>query len=87
MQEMQGMIDIYELLDAMYEMDGSDLHLVVGDPPTVRLHGGHVVGRGRSSVAGRGDLHLAGIPTAPSTPLALEHRDVARVAPSQRDLA
>lgn len=40
MQEMQGMIDIYELLDTMYELDGSDLHLVVGDPPTIRLNGG-----------------------------------------------
>lgn len=33
------MIDIFELLDKMVEMDGSDLHLVVGDPPTMRHHG------------------------------------------------
>jgi len=39
MQDMQGKVDIFELLDLMYEMDGSDLHLVVGDPPTIRLHG------------------------------------------------
>lgn len=40
MHEMQGKVDIFELLDLMYELDGSDLHLVVGDPPTIRLHGG-----------------------------------------------
>lgn len=39
MQETPGMINILELLDLMVEMDGSDLHLVVGDPPTIRHHG------------------------------------------------
>lgn len=36
----QGMINIFELLDTIHELDGSDLHLVVGDPPTIRLNGG-----------------------------------------------
>ncbi len=40
MEEAQGMINIYDLLDTIVELDGSDLHLVVGDPPTIRLHGG-----------------------------------------------
>jgi twitching motility protein PilT len=40
MQEPEQMIDIYELLDTIVDLDGSDLHLVVGDPPTIRLHGG-----------------------------------------------
>jgi twitching motility protein PilT len=31
---------IYEWLDKMLELEGSDLHLVVGEPPTMRLHGG-----------------------------------------------
>ena len=31
--------DITKLLDYMVDKDGSDLHLIVGDPPTVRLHG------------------------------------------------
>ncbi len=34
------MIDIRELLDKMIDMGGSDLHILVGEPPTVRLHGG-----------------------------------------------
>jgi twitching motility protein PilT len=34
------MVNIFELLDAIVELDGSDLHLVVGEPPTIRLHGG-----------------------------------------------
>jgi len=38
MQETEQ-IDIFELLDLIVEMDGSDLHLVVGDPPTIRQHG------------------------------------------------
>lgn len=33
------MLDIRVLLDEIVNRDGSDLHLVVGDPPTVRLHG------------------------------------------------
>lgn len=33
------MLDINVLLDEIIERDGSDLHLVVGDPPTIRLHG------------------------------------------------
>ncbi len=33
------MPDIFELLDYVVENDGSDLHLIVEDPPTVRLHG------------------------------------------------
>ena len=33
------MIDINTLLDEIVNRDGSDLHLVVGDPPTVRIHG------------------------------------------------
>lgn len=40
MQENGQTIDIFELLDTIVELDGSDLHLVVGDPPTIRLHGG-----------------------------------------------
>ncbi len=32
------MLDIRTLLDDIIERDGSDLHLVVGDPPTVRVH-------------------------------------------------
>lgn len=40
MQENGQTINIFELLDHMIELDGSDLHLVVGDPPTIRLHGG-----------------------------------------------
>jgi len=42
MQESNRMIDIYELLDLIVNLDGSDLHLVVGDPPTIRVHG-HLV--------------------------------------------
>lgn len=34
------MIDIRELLDRVISMGGSDLHLLVGEPPTVRLRGG-----------------------------------------------
>jgi len=33
------MIDINDLLNIIVERDGSDLHLIVGDPPTVRVHG------------------------------------------------
>lgn len=33
------MIDVKLLLEEIYTRDGSDLHLVVGDPPTVRVHG------------------------------------------------
>ncbi|MHB9035332.1 MAG: type IV pilus twitching motility protein PilT [Armatimonadota bacterium] len=33
------MLDMKLLLDDMIARDGSDLHLVVGDPPTVRVHG------------------------------------------------
>src|SRR5436190_1076224 len=33
-------VHITELLDKTMEMDGSDLHLVVGEPPTLRRHGG-----------------------------------------------
>lgn len=33
------MLDINILLDEIVNRDGSDLHLVVGDPPTVRIHG------------------------------------------------
>jgi twitching motility protein PilT len=33
-------IDIRELLDKMIDLGGSDLHILVGEPPTVRLHGG-----------------------------------------------
>ena len=36
------MLDINVLLDEIVDRDGSDLHLVVGDPPTVRVHG-HLV--------------------------------------------
>ncbi|MCL5102550.1 MAG: PilT/PilU family type 4a pilus ATPase [Armatimonadetes bacterium] len=36
------MLDISVLLDEIVNRDGSDLHLVVGDPPTVRVHG-HLV--------------------------------------------
>ncbi len=36
------MLDIKTLLDEIVDRDGSDLHLVVGDPPTVRVHG-HLV--------------------------------------------
>ncbi|MCE5199795.1 MAG: PilT/PilU family type 4a pilus ATPase [Armatimonadota bacterium] len=36
------MLDVRQLLDEMVERDGSDLHLVVKDPPTVRVHG-HLV--------------------------------------------
>lgn len=32
-------VDIYSLLDLCYERDGSDLHLPVGSPPILRLHG------------------------------------------------
>jgi twitching motility protein PilT len=39
MEQSQQMIDIFELLDKMVEVDGSDLHLVTGDPPTMRHHG------------------------------------------------
>ncbi len=34
------MVDIRNLLDQVIELGGSDLHLLVGEPPTVRLHGG-----------------------------------------------
>ncbi len=34
------MIDIRQLLDQMIEMGGSDLHLLVGEPPTIRVSGG-----------------------------------------------
>lgn len=34
------MIDIRELLDEVIELGGSDLHILVGEPPTIRLHGG-----------------------------------------------
>ena len=34
------MIDIRELLDKVIDMGGSDLHLLVGEPPTIRLRGG-----------------------------------------------
>jgi twitching motility protein PilT len=34
------MIDIRELLDKVISMGGSDLHLLVGEPPTIRLRGG-----------------------------------------------
>ena len=34
------MVDIRTLLDLMIELGGSDLHLLVGEPPTIRLHGG-----------------------------------------------
>lgn len=34
------MVEITELLQKTLDMDGSDLHLVVGEPPTLRLHGG-----------------------------------------------
>jgi twitching motility protein PilT len=33
-------IRVEDLLQKTLEMDGSDLHLVVGEPPTLRLHGG-----------------------------------------------
>jgi twitching motility protein PilT len=33
-------IPITELLEKTLQLDGSDLHLVVGEPPTLRLHGG-----------------------------------------------
>ena len=36
------MLDMNVLLDEIVNRDGSDLHLVVGDPPTVRIHG-HLV--------------------------------------------
>src|SRR4030067_2462185 len=32
------MLDINVLLDEIVNRDGSDLHLVVNDPPTVRIH-------------------------------------------------
>lgn len=35
-------MDINVLLDMIVEKDGSDLHLVCGDPPTMRIHG-HLV--------------------------------------------
>ena len=38
-QEAPQMLDIFELLDTIVEMDGSDLHIVVGEPPTIRRHG------------------------------------------------
>ncbi len=34
------MIDIRELLDKVISMGGSDLHLLVGEPPAIRLRGG-----------------------------------------------
>lgn len=34
------MIDIRNLLDRLIDEGGSDLHLSVGEPPTMRLHGG-----------------------------------------------
>jgi len=33
------MLDINVLLDEIVNRDGSDLHIVAGDPPTVRVHG------------------------------------------------
>ena len=33
------MPDMRELLDLLVELNASDLHLTVGIPPTIRLHG------------------------------------------------
>ena len=33
------MLDITTLLDEIVDRDGSDLHIVNGDPPTIRIHG------------------------------------------------
>lgn len=33
-------IDIRDLLNKVIELGGSDLHLLVGEPPSIRLHGG-----------------------------------------------
>jgi len=33
------MADINELLEKTIEMDASDIHLLVGEPPTLRVHG------------------------------------------------
>jgi twitching motility protein PilT len=37
---MAGKIDITTLLERVVELEGSDLHMLVGEPPTIRLHGG-----------------------------------------------
>lgn len=36
---MAGRIDAEELLNKFIDLDGSDLHMLVGEPPTVRRHG------------------------------------------------
>ena len=36
---MAGNIDIHDILDVTVNLGGSDIHMVVGEPPTLRLHG------------------------------------------------
>ncbi len=43
-------MDIYDLLDLLIELDGSDLHLIVNDPPTLRIHGRLVRAEGYSDL-------------------------------------
>ena len=32
-------LDVEELLNKFVDRDGSDLHMLVGEPPTLRIHG------------------------------------------------
>ena len=54
LQEDDVQVPVTELLGALLDMEGSDLHLTAGAPPTVRVHGDLVRVEGYPALTPRG---------------------------------